>query len=380
VIRAKDVVMSAVQHTAQNNHRMRRFWQSSRQFWFGGRLSVTGLVILMLGVTLLQLLLQVLLNLWNRGFFDALERRDGHELWVQTQLFVPLTGVSILLAAISVWARMTAQRTWRRAMTRDIIESWSQKAHNLPIEEGVDGTENPEYRIAEDVRIATDAPVDLVLAFISSALTAVTFFGVLWNVGGDIRFKVLGYSLSIPGYLVIGVIVYSTIMTTLMLVFGRRITGVIESKNQAEAELRAAAEIMRGGRTETRREILDEHRTLLESLQRVLRSWRDLCWQLVGTTIVSQANLLCAPVAAYVLCVPKYLTSAMTLGEVTQSAAAFVTVQAAINWLVDNYQRLADWRSSAHRVADLLLAIDNLQPKNLPSVAGRAPPAKTDAT
>jgi ABC-type uncharacterized transport system fused permease/ATPase subunit len=60
------------------------------------------------------------------------------------------------------------------------------------------------------------------------------------------------------------------------------------------------------------------------------------------------------------LCVPKYLDGAMTLGEVVQVAAAFVTVQSALNWFVDNYQRLADWISSVNRVSSLLLALDRV--------------------
>jgi ABC-type uncharacterized transport system fused permease/ATPase subunit len=166
--------------------------------------------------------------------------------------------------------------------------------------------------------------------------------------------------MAIPGYLVLGVIAYSTAMTGLMMFFGRRMTGVIEAKNQAEAEFRAAAEILRGGRTETADQALEQRSHLLVHLSGVLRSWRDLAWQLVNTTLVSHGNFLFAPVAAYFLCFPKYLSGAMSLGEVTQSAAAFVTVQGAVNWLVDNYQRLADWRSSAHRVAALLLVIDEM--------------------
>ena len=50
----------------------------------------------------------------------------------------------------------------------------------------------------------------------------------------------------------------------------------------------------------------------------------------------------------------------MTLGELTQAAAAFVMVQVAFNWVVDNYQRLADWRSAAYRVATLLQALDDV--------------------
>jgi ABC-type uncharacterized transport system fused permease/ATPase subunit len=358
--------MTDISHHGSNGRGMRLFWQLSRRFWLGGRLTVTGLVLLLFAVMLLQLLVQFFLNLWNRHFFDALERRDASELWTQAGMFVPLAGASIVLAATSVWGRMTTQRMWRAAMTRDILESWSAKAHELPIADGIEGAENPEYRIVEDVRVATDAPVDLTLAFLSSVLTAVTFFSVLWSVGGGIAVEVLGHSVVIPGYLVLGVVGYSTAMTGLMMFFGRRMTNVIESKNQAEAEFRAAAEILRGNRGETDGEAVVNRATLLRGLRGALHAWRELCWQLVNTTLVSHCNFLFAPVAAYFLCFPKYLSGAMTLGEVTQSAAAFVTVQGAVNWLVDNYQRLADWRSSAHRVASLLVVIDDMEANSGP--------------
>jgi ABC-type uncharacterized transport system fused permease/ATPase subunit len=74
--------------------------------------------------------------------------------------------------------------------------------------------------------------------------------------------------------------------------------------------------------------------------------------------VISHGNSLLSPFVGLILCAPKYLADTMTLGEVTQAAAAFVTVQAAFNWLVDNYPRLADWRSSVHRVASLLFTLD----------------------
>lgn len=62
----------------------------------------------------------------------------------------------------------------------------------------------------------------------------------------------------------------------------------------------------------------------------------------------------------------------MSLGEVTQAAAAFVIVQAAFNWLVDNYPRFADWVSSANRVGSLLISLDELdrQPRTLDAATG----------
>jgi len=75
---------------------------------------------------------------------------------------------------------------------------------------------------------------------------------------------------------------------------------------------------------------------------------------------------LFAPVFGWFLCVPKYLAGSMTLGELTQASAAFVAVQVAFNWLVDNYQRLSEWRSAADRVAVLLLALDRIKQSEPP--------------
>jgi ABC-type uncharacterized transport system fused permease/ATPase subunit len=340
-----------------------RFWQSASQFWKDKKGRAAGLTIFLIVVALLQLLIQVLLNLWNRNFFDSLERRDAHALWVLAQLFVPLVAASALIAAASLWGRMTTQRNWREALTRQVINRWLEKQRYHQLDGYVRGTENPEYRIAVDIRVATDAPIDLTLALFSSVLTAIVFFSVLWEVGGSIDIPLFSQSVRIPGYLVVGVIIYSTAMSGLMILFGHRLTGVIEHMNQTEAEFRAAADAFRAENSHANDSgsDADKRRTLRNKLQAVLTAWRQFLRQLVRTTLVSHSNFLLAPVVAWILCVPKYLTGTMTLGELTQSAAAFVTVQGAFNWLVDNYQRLADWQSSAHRVATLLLALDKVE-------------------
>jgi ABC-type uncharacterized transport system fused permease/ATPase subunit len=353
--------------TTDQNRLLARFWKSALQIRRTRKAWALGLASFLIVVVLLQLLLQVLLNLWNRDFFDALGRKDGQQLWIQAQLFIPLAACSMVLAATSVWGRMTAQRGWREALTRQVVGRWLEKDRFRRLNHLVKGTENPEYRIAVDIRTATDAPVDLTLAFISSVLTAFTFFGVLWSVGGSISFTVFGHTLTIPGYLVLGVIAYSGTMSVLMVIVGHHLTGVVERMNQGEAEFRAAVDAFRGDEpgAQPRPVNFEKRSELWLRLQAVLLWWRELCWQLVRTTLVSNGNVLLAPVVAWVLCLPKYLSGAMSLGELTQSAAAFVTVQGAFNWLVDNFQRLADWRSSASRIASLLVALDELETKEL---------------
>lgn len=105
----------------------------------------------------------------------------------------------------------------------------------------------------------------------------------------------------------------------------------------------------------------EERNAVDKSLGVVLRRWRDICVQTMRTTIVSQTSGYIAPVLPIILCAPKYLDGAMTLGEVMQAASAFTIVQGAFNWLVDNYPRLADWTASASRVSSLMVSLDNLE-------------------
>ena len=102
------------------------------------------------------------------------------------------------------------------------------------------------------------------------------------------------------------------------------------------------------------------NRRAVTALDNVIERWRQICRQFVRLTFISQMNLVLTPVIALLLCMPKYLEGSMSLGEVVQAAAAFVMVQGAFNWIQDNFGRLADWTSSANRVASLLLGLDEI--------------------
>src|SRR5437899_12311744 len=93
----------------------------------------------------------------------------------------------------------------------------------------------------------------------------------------------------------------------------------------------------------------------------ILRTLRYVVIHSIRTTIVSQTSNYIAPILPIILCAPKFLENSMTLGEVMQAASAFAIVQSALNWLVDNYSRLAEWAASARRVASIKLSLDALE-------------------
>ena len=337
-----------------------RFWHCARGFWRGSSAwSSWGLVVLLVVSVLLGLTVQYRLNIWNRDFFNALGRKDGAALWDQALLFLPLVAVSAVIAVLGVWGRMTMQRRWRAWISTHLIDRWLQddRPHWLDLMAG--DHQNAEYRIAEDARVATEAPIDFAVGLLSSMLIALTFVDVLWRVGGNLALTVHGHALVLPGYLVLAAIAYAATTTATMLVIGRRLVRFVEEKNQAEAALRHA-----GARA--REQALtgedDAGRgALCAALGQVILCWRGLRGQTMRTAAIVHGNSLLAPVVGLILCAPKYLTGSMALGEVTQAAAAFVVVQAAFNWLIDNYARLADWTSSACRVGALLVALDGLE-------------------
>ncbi len=341
-----------------------RFWQSASGFWRGpsgwqGR----SLVALLIVVAILELLVQYWMNFWSRDFFDALSSRDGTMLGREAKLFLPLAGASTALAVLSVWSRMTIQRQWREWLSRHLLARWLSNSRYRHLKFLNGENQNAEYRIAEDARGATEAPIDLALGLLASALAAVAFMQVLWNVGGGLTVTIFGLILYLPGYLVTAAVVYSASVTAATMVIGRNLTRVVEGKNQTESEFRSAASQLRHGNSDfTQPKSEGEKRRAIDTaLGEVIARWRDLCWQLMRTTLISHSNFLVAPVIALMLCAPKYLDGSISLGEVVQASAAFVTVLNAFSWLVDNYPHVADWRSSVNRVASLLQALDEFE-------------------
>lgn len=347
-----------------------RFWNTASLFWRGSSAKTSWtLATLLIVIVLLQLLVQYWLNLWNRTFFDALAARDGSVLWTQARLFALLLAASVGLGVLSVWGRMTAQRKWRESLTRQLIENWLQNGRYQRLMHIAGGPQQADARIAQDARVATDAPIDLALGLLTSLLGALVFIDVLWSVGGSLSVKVAGLVITIPGYLVIGVILYSILVTTTMMVAGRHLVHVTNDLNQAEATFRSAATCLceiAGRDTPSSNEQTAMRHALLAGLDQVLARWKDYLWQLLGTTIITEGNSLSAPVVGWILCIPKYLAGTISLGELTQAAAAFVIVQTAFNWLVNNYQRLAEWASSVHRVGALLAGLDDLAQRETP--------------
>jgi putative ATP-binding cassette transporter len=303
------------------------------------------------------------MNLWNRFIFDALERRDAVTVLYLALAYFPLLAASVAVMVLQVYVRMTTQRRWRAWLNHHLLDRWLTNGRYYQLNLVGGDHKNPEYRIADDVRVAVDAPVEFATGLTTAILSAATFIAVLWTIGGSLSFTLGGIAITIPGFLVVAAVIYAVLASGSMVFIGRRFVTVSENKNQAEAEYRyMLTRLSENGESIAVLGGEEEERNAVDrSLRAVLRRWRDICFQTMRTTIVSQTSGYVAPVLPILLCAPKFLEGSMTLGEVMQAASAFTIVQAAFNWLVDNYPRLADWSASANRVASLMVSLYALE-------------------
>jgi len=318
---------------------------------------------ILLLIVLLKLAASYGMNLWLRVIFDALQTRDSDTVLELSMLYLPLLAGSVFLSVMQLCARMTMQRRWREWLNKLLIDRWLKNGRYYQLN-FVDGAhQNPECRIADDVRIATEAPVEFATGAITAILSAAMFIVVLWTVGGAFTAHIGETALTIPGFLVFAAVIYAAVASGTMLVIGRRSITVAQNKDQAEAEYRYVLTRLRenGEAIALLKGDDEERRGTDKSFKTVFLAWRDVCIQTMRTTIVSQTSGYITSVLPIILCAPKFLDNSMTLGEVMQAVSAFAIVQSALNWLVDNYPRLADWAASARRVASLKLSLDALE-------------------
>jgi vitamin B12/bleomycin/antimicrobial peptide transport system ATP-binding/permease protein len=338
---------------------VRAYWRLAGAYWKGPTaVQAWSLTLISFVLVVGNIVVQYGINLWNRSFFNALERHDQTFAYQAVAIFLALAFAAALVAVMQLVFRMRLQILWRQWLTRRLVARWlgEQRFYRLSI--AAPDLDAPEFRIAEDAKVATEPVVDFGYGIANAVMTAAVFFSVLWSASGSA--VVFGWR--IPGFMVYAAILYSIIMSASMMLFGRALINRIEERNRSEAQLRyelgrvrenAESIAMVGGAD-------DEVKGLRATMQLVSTAWTHVVSRQAWLTWLMGGNGVMAPVLPLLLAAPNFLSGEITLGALTQSAAAFVQVQVALNWLVDNYGRIAEWLASAGRVTGLWSAFTEL--------------------
>ncbi len=170
------------------------YWNSERKW------QVRGATALLLALTIAQVALTVWTNYWHRELFDALEERSIAGVLVQVGVFALIFALTLAVTAAHLMAKRWLQLDWRRWLTKRVIGHWMESGRHYRLLFTAGEHDNPDGRIAEDIRIVTETAIALAHTLVFSLLVLGTFIDILWKVSGSVHLP--GTALHVPGYLV----------------------------------------------------------------------------------------------------------------------------------------------------------------------------------
>ena len=146
------------------------FWNSENKVVI--RNQTLALVIL----TILQMTLAVIITEWSSALFNSLEQHSMSGLFAQIGYLVLIFAASMAVTAMHMKVKRHLQIGWRSWLTERVIGQWMNKGRHYQVLhiQTVDH-DNPDGRIAEDIRISTDEAISLCHSLFYSLLLLISF-------------------------------------------------------------------------------------------------------------------------------------------------------------------------------------------------------------
>jgi putative ATP-binding cassette transporter len=326
-----------------------------------------GWPLLRLGLAIVAVLVanmfaQVRLNEWNGAFFDAIEKKATDAFLWQLVVFAGIIGILLVLVVTETWLRERFKIRLRERLTHILLDVWFKpnRAYQLGLL-GQAGMQ-PDQRMQEDCRLFSELTTELGVGMLNSLLLLVSFIGVLWSLSADASFVVQGREIVIPGYMVWVAIGYAGLGSGLTWLVGRPLIRLNTERYAREAELRFA--LVRVNESAESVALYcgeaDERRMVETFLQAVVRATRRLSGALARLTWITSSYGWLAMVVPIVAAAPGYLSGSLSFGGLMMVVGAFSQVQSALRYFVDNFPKIADWRSAVLRVASFRRAAGDL--------------------
>ena len=347
-------------------------WRLARPyFWSEEKWTARGLLLLIVALNLTGVGVSVVLNYWNGAFYNSLQDKNW-ELFMQLLFsyrtgeagfmpgFVPIVAIYIPIAIYRTWLNQLLQIRWRRWLTDHLLTDWlSDRAYytiGLTTSPAGVGTDNPDQRIADDLRKFVEDTLRLGLGLLSNVVSLFNFALILWTLSGAVT--LLG--ITIPGYMLWAAVLYAAIGSALTHYVGRPLAALSFQQEKAEADFRFSLVRLRentegvalyGGEAAEKAGLAHRFAAVFMNFRAIMQRQKLLNALIAG---YEQA----ASIFPIVVAAPRYFSGAIQLGGLTRTASAFARVQGSLSWFIEAYTDLASWRATVARLANFQRAID----------------------
>jgi len=314
-------------------------------------------------LTILQIVISVVITIWSADLFDALDQRSMSRLFTQIGLIILIFIANMAVTATHLTVKRRLQLGWRGWLTDKLIEQWMNDGRHYLVTHIPGKHDNPDGRIAEDVRIATEYALDLIHSLTFSLMLLISFTEILWDLSGTLTLDLGIIEIPMQGHLVWIAMMYAASASVLGWWIGRPLTKATDDRQTVEANFRFALVKARENSQAIalihgeRHENPHFHRRfgdIVNAWNLQTKAWQQIMLFSSGYSVLSMAFPI-------LVSAPRYILGSITLGALMQSAQSFQHMVSALSWPVDNMGRVAEWRASVERVLGLVGALSQLE-------------------
>lgn len=340
------------------------FLQLAGPFWIAkDKAKARFLLLGLIGLTIAQLLISVSITEWSADLFDALEQRSMTRLFTQVGLIILIFAANIVVTASHLSLKRRLQLDWRGWLTDQLIGQWMFEGRHYLVTHINGQHDNPDGRIAEDIRIATEYAIDLLHTLFYCVILLVSFSSILWTLSGTLTIRLGFMDINMPGHLVWLAMAYALTASVLGWLIGRPLTKATDQRQTEEANFRFALVKARENSLAIALIHGEHHENphfhrlfghIVDAWNQQTAAWSRITMFSSGYSVLSMAFPI-------LVSAPRYVLQQITLGTLMQSAQAFQQMVSALSWPVDNMGKVAEWRASVERVLGLHQSLQALE-------------------
>ena len=339
---------------------LRAFWALTKPYWVSGQ-RAKGLTLLgtVVGLSLVTVWLEVKFNYWNRDFYNTFENRDQAEFFRQLGMFGLLALMWIVTRVYRLYFLQMLQIEWRTWLTDRFLGDWMKDQAHYRMQLLDRGTDNPDQRIAEDLRLFVELTSDLILGLLEAVVLLVSFVIILWTLSGPLEL----FGVTIPGYLVWVALVYAAVGTLLTHFIGRKLIGLDFNQQRVEADFRFSLVRLREnsegvalyrGENEELSGLRGRFAAVIANFWQIMYKRKQLGW---FTWFYYQLAII----FPYIVVAPRFFSGAIPLGAIFQTASAFNQVQGSLSWFINAYIGFASWKATVDRLIGFTSSLERVR-------------------
>ncbi|PSB44175.1 ABC transporter ATP-binding protein [Cyanosarcina cf. burmensis CCALA 770] len=328
----------------------RKFWAIAKPYWFSERKwKARGLLLLLLLLSFAVNAINVSISFIFRNIDTSLARfpqtKDASTFWQFIFIYIGLLAIGTPIVVMFAYLRDKLGLAWREWLTNRFLNKYMQNRayYQLNFNGNID---NPDQRIAEDVRAFTRTSLTFLLLILTSVITLISFTAVL---------------LSISVSLSISLLIYAILGTIITAWIGQRLISINFDQLKKEADFRYGLIHVRDN-AESIAFYQGEAEESIGLRQRFLEAIRNfdllISWQRNLGFFTTSYNYFVAALP-YLVVAPIYFAGNTEFGTFAQAAIAFRQIFNALSIVVDQFENLTAFAAGVERLSSLTNALEN---------------------